>query len=53
MKKQQRFKNLKDLEFEGSDTGWEEYYDEDFDFDADVANTAISDFSTNTDRLFD
>ena len=53
VKKQQRFKNLKDLEFEGSDTGWEEYYDEDFDFDADVANTAISDFSTNTDRLFD
>lgn len=53
LKKQQKFKNLKDFEFEDSDTGWEDNYDPDFDYDADVANNPISDFSTNTDRLYD
>ena len=49
----QAFNSLDDIEFQtGGNDAWKEYYDADFDFDADIANNPISDFSTDTDNLF-
>ena len=59
VKKQQKkrdkqiFNSLDDIEFQTSDNdAWKEHYDADFDFDRDIANNPISDFSTDTDNLF-
>jgi hypothetical protein len=42
---QSQFRDLDDVEF--SDDAWRENYDPDFDYQQEIANNPVSDFSTN------